>query len=113
LSVKAAQYAVMCCRVQLRRRRSVSSAAAPHAALRADLRLRVRITNAGELATIRAKLAKPDLKKFGVEAKWGFHEWLDGKTGKIAGGSSPYQAWTAGSYIFACHCVKEKRVLLI
>ena len=57
------------------------------------------------------KLAKPDLKDLGVEAQWGFHEWLDGKTGKISGGSSPYQAWTAGTYIWAYECLKQKNVL--
>ena len=57
------------------------------------------------------KLAKPDLKDLGVEAQWGFHEWLDGKTGKISGGSSPYQAWTAGAYVWAYECLKQKNVL--
>lgn len=57
------------------------------------------------------KLAKPDLKNFGVEANWGFYEWLHGKTGKITGGSNPYQAWSAGTYIWACECVKNKKVL--
>jgi len=46
--------------------------------------------------------------KNGVKLEWEFNEWLDGKTGKPKG--SPYQAWNAGSYIFAYHSVKEKKV---
>lgn len=49
--------------------------------------------------------------KLAREGEWGFHEWIHGKTGKIAGGSNPYQAWTAGTYIWAYNCVKEKKVL--
>lgn len=41
---------------------------------------------------------------------FGFYEWLDGRTGKIIGGSNPYQSWSAGMYIFAYGCVKRKRV---
>lgn len=41
---------------------------------------------------------------------WGFQEWLHGKTGKPAGGSSPYQAWSAGAYLFAAECVARRRV---
>jgi len=43
--------------------------------------------------------------------EYGFHEWLHGKTGKPKGGSSAYQAWSAGMYIYAYECVKQKRVL--
>lgn len=57
------------------------------------------------------KLAKPDLKNFTEKANWGFYEWLEGKTGKITGGSNPYQAWSAGTYVWACECVKNKKVL--
>lgn len=42
--------------------------------------------------------------------EWGFQEWLDGKTGKPIGHSNPYQAWSAGMYIFANNCVETKRV---
>lgn len=38
-----------------------------------------------------------------------FNEWLDGKTGKPTG--EPYQAWSAGAYIYACECLKAKKVL--
>ncbi len=36
-----------------------------------------------------------------------FQEWLHGKTGKPAGGSNPYQAWSAGMYVYAYECVKR------
>jgi len=38
-----------------------------------------------------------------------FYEWLDGKTGKPEGGSSPYQTWSAGMYLYAHHAVKTKK----
>ncbi|MDD5163709.1 MAG: glycoside hydrolase 100 family protein [Candidatus ainarchaeum sp.] len=47
--------------------------------------------------------------KQGKEKEWEFNEWLDGKTGKPKGGI--YQAWSAGSYLFAYHCVKKKKIL--
>ncbi len=44
----------------------------------------------------------------GKEMEWEFNEWLDGQTGKAKG--SPYQAWSAGTYLFAFECLKQKRV---
>ncbi len=41
----------------------------------------------------------------------GFHEWLHGQTGKPIGNSNPYQAWSAGAYLFAYECVRQRRVL--
>jgi len=38
-----------------------------------------------------------------------FNEWLHGQTGEAKG--EPYQAWSAGTYIYAYECVKKKRVL--
>lgn len=46
-----------------------------------------------------------EIKKSG----WGFSEWMDGKTGKLIGSTSPYQAWSAGAYLFAYNCVKTKK----
>ena len=39
----------------------------------------------------------------------GFNEWLDGKTGEPKG--EPYQGWSAGTYIYAYHCLKKKKAL--
>lgn len=50
------------------------------------------------------KLAKGDLKE------WGFYEWLQGESGEITGGSNPYQSWSAGMYIFAYECVRQKKI---
>lgn len=61
-----------------------------------------------------AKKALLDLalaNKLGKNMEWGFHEWLHGKTGKPIGNSNPYQAWSAGAYIFAYECVKRKKVI--
>ncbi len=38
-----------------------------------------------------------------------FNEWLHGKTGKPMG--EPYQGWSAGTYVYAYWCVKEKKAL--
>ncbi len=42
--------------------------------------------------------------------EWGFQEWLHGKTGQAIGNSEPYQAWSAGMYLFAAECVAQSRV---
>jgi len=47
--------------------------------------------------------------KLGVKKEWEFNEWLDGKTGKPKGAS--YQGWSAGTYIFAFNCVRDRKVL--
>lgn len=39
-------------------------------------------------------------------SNFGFSEWLDGKKGKVAGSASPYQAWSAGAYLYAFHLTK-------
>jgi len=38
-----------------------------------------------------------------------FNEWLQGRTGEPKG--EPYQAWSAGLYLYAYECVKRKKVL--
>lgn len=42
--------------------------------------------------------------------EFGFQEWLHGKTGKPIPHSNPYQAWTAGAYVFGFNAVKGKKV---
>ena len=49
------------------------------------------------------------LKTRGFKEGYEFNEWLHGKTGKPQG--EPYQAWSAGAYIYAYECVKQKKVL--
>src|SRR3989338_2336534 len=48
--------------------------------------------------------------KLGQNMEWEFNEWLHGKTGEPGENSTPYQAWTAGMYIFADECVKRGEV---
>ncbi|MBI2023641.1 hypothetical protein HYT01_03720 [Candidatus Giovannonibacteria bacterium] len=57
--------------------------------------------------------AEEQIKKAGLSAGevFGFHEWLHGKTGRPMGQSNPYQAWSAGAYLYAYECVKKKKVL--
>lgn len=43
--------------------------------------------------------------------KWGFQEWLHGLSGKPLPHSNPYQAWSAGMYLYAYECVKRKKAL--
>ena len=46
----------------------------------------------------------------GVRVDWEFNEWLHGQTGHPMG--YPYQAWSAGMYIYAYHCVESGEVPL-
>lgn len=58
------------------------------------------------------KLAKANLQKLRIrdfKEGYEFNEWLHGKTGKPKG--EPYQAWTAGTYIYAYECVKRKKAI--
>ncbi len=50
------------------------------------------------------------LKHLGVTNQWQFLEWVEGKKGRIAGSSSPYQAWSAGMYLYAYSCLKTKKL---
>jgi len=60
-----------------------------------------------ELATqVLEKLA--EVNRQGVDAEWEFNEWCHGATGRPMG--YPHQAWSAGMYVFAHHCVQEGRV---
>ena len=43
--------------------------------------------------------------QLGVHAEWEFNEWLHGETGHPMG--HPYQAWSAGMYVYAYHAVER------
>ena len=45
--------------------------------------------------------------KQGREREWEFNEWIHGITGEPRGSAD--QAWSAGMYVYAYHCVKEGR----
>lgn len=59
-----------------------------------------------ELSQKNKHLSKNKLQKLRQKE---FNEWLDGQSGLPQG--EPYQAWSAGAFIYAHHCVKNKRVI--
>ncbi|MFQ5341696.1 MAG: amylo-alpha-1,6-glucosidase [Anaerolineae bacterium] len=61
------------------------------------------------LAEARRQLEKlAEVNRLGVEEEWEFNEWCHGRSGQPMG--YPHQAWSAGMYIFAYHCVRDERV---
>jgi hypothetical protein len=52
-----------------------------------------------------------EVNRQGVKEAWEFNEWCHGGTGRPMG--YPHQAWSAGMYIFAHHCVTEGRIPLL
>jgi hypothetical protein len=40
-----------------------------------------------------------------------FNEWHDGNTGEALG--VPDQAWSSGMFIYACHCVSSRKLILL
>jgi glycogen debranching enzyme len=70
------------------------------------------LVKAGRTAEARHQLEKlAELNRLGVDEEWEFNEWCHGATGQPMG--YPHQAWSAGMYIFAYHCVAEKSVPLL
>ena len=49
-----------------------------------------------------------EVNRLGVEEEWEFNEWCHGRSGQPMG--YPHQAWSAGMYIFAYHCVRDEGV---
>jgi len=69
------------------------------------------LVNNGEKDRAEENLAKlASANKLGV-SEWEFNEWLHGLTGKPMG--FPFQAWSAGMYLFAYHVVKRGTVALL
>ncbi len=52
------------------------------------------------------RLAKAN--KLGVRHDWEFNEWVHPGKKKANGG--PYQAWSAGMFLFAVSALKQKRL---
>ncbi|PIP34014.1 hypothetical protein COX69_03895 [Candidatus Falkowbacteria bacterium CG_4_10_14_0_2_um_filter_48_10] len=52
------------------------------------------------------KIAGPELLALRQKE---FNEWLHGRTGEPRG--EPYQGWSAGLYLYAYECVKQKKVI--
>jgi glycogen debranching enzyme len=65
------------------------------------------LVKTGRLAEAQCQLEKlAELNRLGVEEPWEFNEWCHGVSGQPMG--YPHQAWSAGMYIFAYHCVQNE-----
>lgn len=70
------------------------------------------LVKAGRMEEARRQLEKlAKVNRLGVEEEWEFNEWCHGRTGRPMG--YPHQAWSAGMYLFAYHCVQQGRLLLL
>jgi len=70
------------------------------------------LVKAGRLDEARRQLEKlAEVNRLGVEEEWEFNEWCHGRTGQPMG--YPHQAWSAGMYVFAYHCVHQERVPIL
>ena len=50
-----------------------------------------------------------ELNKLGANGEWEFNEWFHGQTAKAMG--YPYQAWSAGMYVYAYESVRRKKAI--
>ena len=69
------------------------------------------LVKAGQMEKAEAeleKLAEAVTLPHEKDAEHGFHEWLQGQTGQPGPNSNTYQAWTAGMYVYAYNCLKNK-----
>jgi len=70
------------------------------------------LVKSGRMDEAKRQLVKlAELNRQGVQGEWEFNEWCHGRTGKPMG--YPHQAWSAGMYVFAYHCVEKGRVNLL
>jgi glycogen debranching enzyme len=70
------------------------------------------LVKAGRLDEAHRQLEKlAAVNRLGVEEEWEFNEWCHGRTGLPMG--YPHQAWSAGMYVFAYHCVQQGRVPIL
>jgi len=62
------------------------------------------LVKAGRLEEARKQLEKlAEVNCLGTIQEWEFNEWCHGRTGRPMG--YPHQAWSAGMFIYAYHCV--------
>ncbi|MGQ9694021.1 MAG: amylo-alpha-1,6-glucosidase [Thermodesulfobacteriota bacterium] len=62
------------------------------------------LVKVGRLEEARDQLENlAELNRLGINQEWEFNEWCHGRTGRPMG--YPHQAWSAGMYIYAYHCV--------
>lgn len=72
-----------------------------------------KIKNPGfpEYIAAMSKAKKISQDKLRQSRRKEFNEWLDGQSGEPSG--EPYQAWSAGTYLYAYECLKRKKVLFL
>lgn len=68
-----------------------------------------KYTKAKEELNDLAKANMESIKIRNLKEEYEFNEWLDGKSGKPKG--EPFQAWSAGTYIYAYECLKQKKAI--
>lgn len=70
------------------------------------------LVKAGRLDEARRQLERlAHVNRLGLDGEWEFNEWCHGRTGRPMG--YPHQAWSAGMYVFAYHCVAQGQVPLL
>jgi hypothetical protein len=57
-----------------------------------------------------ARLTAANRLNRGSGSGWGFHEWIDARTGEPEG--APGQSWSAGAYLLAAAVVSDRPVSL-
>ncbi len=64
------------------------------------------LVKVGRLEEARHQLKKlAEINRLGINQEWEFNEWCHGRTGRPMG--YPHQAWSAGMYIYAYHCIVQ------
>lgn len=56
-------------------------------------------------------LRRTEVNRLGIEEAWEFNEWCHGRTRRPMGYA--HQAWSAGMYVFAYHCVQQGEAPLL
>ena len=70
------------------------------------------LVKAGRRVEARHELEKlAEVNRQGAQEDWEFNEWCHGRSGRPMG--YPHQAWSAGMYVFAYHCVEQAKVPLL
>ena len=70
------------------------------------------LAKAGRMEQARIELEKlAEVNRQGADGEWEFNEWCHGRSGRPMG--YPHQAWSAGMYAFAYHCVEQGKVPIL
>ncbi|MCL4465498.1 MAG: glycogen debranching protein [Chloroflexi bacterium] len=67
------------------------------------------LVKAGRMKQAQIELEKlAEVNRQGTQSEWEFNEWCHGRSGRPMG--YPHQAWSAGMYVFAYHCLERAQV---